>query len=120
MTKNSEFVQSFRLRTLRYSVRIISFCDKLPKILSAQVIAKQLLRSATSIGANFVEAQATNSRKEFLNYLSIALKSANETEYWLTLLLEAQIGYQTEEKLLTQETRELGNILGSILKKLRK
>lgn len=119
MSTNTKFVEVFTNRTIQFSINVIKFCDKLPRTTSAQVLVRQLIRSATSIGANFVEAQATHSRKEFINYLTISLKSSNETIYWLTLLRELKIVNILLISQLIKETRELGNILGSSVKKLR-
>jgi len=73
-------------RTYSYSIRIINFINKLPRDNSIQIITNQLLRSATSIGANVVEAQSCNSRKDFTIFFNHSLKSSNETKYWLGLL----------------------------------
>ena len=69
---------------------MIEFLDTLPKDTSSQVIAKQLLRSATSIGANIVEAEGASSKRDFTNFFSHSLKSANESLYWLGLLRDAK------------------------------
>ncbi len=119
MGNNSQFVIDYKKRSIEFSVGVITFCDSLPKTTSAQVIAKQLLRCATSVGANFVEAQAAPTQKDFLNFLSIALKSGNETVYWLVLLERASIGDINMIKKLQCEVEELSKILGSIISKLR-
>lgn len=75
-------------RTFCFSLEIIRYLKLLPQDYVNQTIGKQLLRSATSIGANVIEAQAGSSRKDFSNYYQIALKSANETKYWLELLID--------------------------------
>lgn len=73
-------------RTHSFSLRIISFVSKLPKDKLYWVISDQLMRSGTSIGANVREAKCSRSRAEFARYYEIALKSANETCYWLDLI----------------------------------
>jgi four helix bundle protein len=80
------------------------------------VLSKQLLRSGTSIGANVKEAMHGQSRKDFLSKMNIALKEANETEYWIELLIET--GYLTKEDSLKylNNCKELCRILGSIVK----
>ena len=87
--------------------------------LSIQVIARQLLRSGTSIGANVIEAQAASSKKEFTNFLNHALKSANETKFWLALLRDSGKGKRQVIERLLCETKELANILGSSILTLR-
>jgi len=106
-------------RAYKYSIKLIESLDALPKDESNQVITKQLLRSATSIGANIVEAQASSSKKDFTNFFTHALKSANESLYWLGLLRDAKKINCPELKYLLGETRELANILGSSILTLK-
>jgi len=68
-------------RIYAWVLDLVNFVDGLPKDSSARIIANQLLRSGTSVGANYVESQAGSSRKDFANFLSISLKSANESKY---------------------------------------
>lgn len=86
---------------------------------SVRVIANQLMRSATSIGANIVEGQGSASRKDFANFMSHAFKSANETSYWLILLLEEK-KIPESFRSLYKESEELSRILGSTVIKLRR
>ena len=101
-------------RAYAYALAVIKFIDTLDKRdLSVEVISKQLLRSATSIGANIIEAQAGSTRKDFANFFSYALKSANESKFWLGLLRDSgKVERESVEKLF-QETAEIANILGS-------
>lgn len=115
-----EFIDSLKKRMLAYSVLVTKFVDGLPRDLSSSILARQLLRSATSIGANFIEAQGAASTKDFTNFLSISLKSANETLYWLSIFRESKKGNQIFLETLQKETFELANILGSIVSSLRK
>jgi four helix bundle protein len=79
------------------------------------IINDQLLRAATSIGANIVEAQAGSSKRDFIKFYEIALKSANETKYWLCLLRDAaKIDGQQASQLL-KEADELSKIIGASL-----
>lgn len=75
-----------RIRTYRFSIKIIKFLETLPEKRVYWVISDQLLRSATSIGANIIEAKSASSRRDFIKFYEISLKSANETIYWLGLL----------------------------------
>jgi four helix bundle protein len=108
-------------RAYFYAIDVVKFIDNLnKKDFSTEVISKQLLRSATSIGANIIEAQAGTSRKDFANFFSIALKSANETKFWLGLLRDTKkVGRDKIEKII-KETQEIANILGSSVITLRK
>jgi len=111
--QNSKLKTELRHRAYRYSIDIIEFLDTLPKDVSTTVITKQLLRSATSIGANIVEAKGASSKKDFRNFFSYALKSANESLYWLGLLRDAKKMDNARLRYLLGETKELANILGS-------
>ncbi len=112
-SQSSEPKTELKHRAYRYSIRLIEFLDKLPKDMSSEVIARQLLRSGTSIGANLVEAKGASSKRDFTNYFTHALKSANESLYWLGLLRDAKDVRTPELEGLLQETKELANILGS-------
>ena len=79
----------------------------------------QLVRSATSIGANIVEGKAGSSRKDWRKYYNIALKSANETKYWLYLIRETIIVSAAEINKLITEVNELSKIIASILLKTK-
>lgn len=111
-----------KTRTYQFALKTISFIESLSKDTTTQTITKQLLRLATSIGANIIEAQASPSRKDFTNFFNHALKSANETRYWLELLKDT--GKVTDEavNILIQEVDGIANILGSsiLLKGKRK
>ena len=78
------------------------------------------MRSATSIGANIVEAKSSSSRKDFIKFYEIALKSANETKYWLGLLRDATEADKSKIGELLAKVNELSNILGSSLLTLKK
>jgi len=101
-------------RAYLYALDIIKFIDVLDKKdFSIQIIAKQLLRSATSIGANIIEAQAGSTKRDFTNFFSYALKSANESKFWLGLLRDSRKVNENETNKLFKETTEIANILGS-------
>ena len=98
---NSDFKQQLIRRSFTLARKIIVLVDKFPKKRSAWVIADQLLRSATSIGANIIEAQAASSKRDFVNFLNHALKSGNETKFWLALArdLDSQLSEEINELL---------------------
>lgn len=101
-------------RAYFYALEIIKFIDSLDKKdFSVQVLSRQLLRSATSIGANIIEAQAGSSKKDFINFFSYALKSANESKFWIGLLRDSGKAKKDNADNLLKETTELANILGS-------
>lgn len=117
---NDEYRNQLLVRTKQFSIDIIRFIDGLSRGgTSGRIISDQLVRSATSIGANIVEAQAASSRKDFANFISHALKSANETRYWLELLLETRKGAEDSIRHLLNEATELSRMLGSSMLALR-
>ena len=112
--KDEDFKKRIIGRAYRYSLNIIKFIDGLDKKdFTVQIIARQLLRSATSIGANIIQAQAASSKRDFLNFLHYALKSANESKFWLGLLRDSGKAEKNTVFPLLQETTELASILGS-------
>ncbi len=106
-------------RTYTFALEIIKFIDELPKDPSTQIIAHQLLRSATSIGANIIEAQASSSRKDFTNFFSYSLKSANESKFWLALLRDSGKASASRVNPLLDETTEIANIIASSILTLK-
>ena len=117
---NQDFKTLLIKRSKTFSLDIWKLLDSLPSnSFSFNIIAKQLLRSATSIGANIIEAQASSSKKDFINFLHYALKSANETKYWLELLSESGKVKNNDLEKIYKESCELGNILGSVILKLK-
>lgn len=106
---------NIRHRCFFFSKDIIVFVGecKYDKIYSS--LFDQLLRSATSIGANVVEGKAGSSRKDWKNYFSIALKSANETKYWLCLIRDTIDVPKQKIKELIKEADEISKIIASII-----
>lgn len=114
---NSKVKTDLKQRSYRFSLQVVEFVGDFPNKRIYWVIGDQLLRCATSIGANIIEAKSSGSKREFIRYYEIALKSANETKYWLGLLRDSRlkdINKQTLGRIL-QEAIELSNILGSSL-----
>lgn len=117
---NNDFKKELIRRSYRFSLEIMRFIDIFPKReFSLEIIAKQLLRSATSIGANIIEGQASPSKKDFTNFMHYALKSSNETKYWLGLIRDSGKIDKTNANILLKEAIELSNILGSCLLSLK-
>ena len=107
-------------RTFRFSVRVVKLCqalDERPGV--GRTLSRQLLRSGTSIGANVEEAQAGQSRADFLSKYSIAHKEARETHYWLRLIGECELVPMTRLAEICQECDELIAILTTIVKNTR-
>ena len=106
-----------RPRTFEFSVQVIELYKFLQFEKKEYVLGKQLLRSGTSIGANVEEATAAQSMKDFIAKMSIALKEARETNYWLRLL--KRTGFIKKDNLIN-ESSEIMNILGAIIRTSRK
>ena len=94
--------------------------DTLPNKRAAWIIADQLLRSAMSIGANLIEGSAASSRLEYKKFYEIALKSANETKYWLALLRDSGIAEKQKVEELLKEATEIANMLAAGVMKLKR
>jgi len=107
-------------RTFAFAERIVRLCLALEgESTVAATLVKQLLRSGTSIGANVEEAQASESKRDFVHKYSLALKESRETHYWLRLLIAAEVVPAARLKSLKQEANELVAILTTICKKNR-
>lgn len=116
MTDKQKLRQEFRIRLYRYVLRLLRFLVKLPNDLVTREIKGQATRSGTSMGANYFEAEAASSRKDFQNYFFIALKSANETKFWLSVLRDSGLvpkNLVPECDYLLKETKEIANIFAS-------
>jgi len=106
-------------RTIKFSENIIMLCKKIPNSTINMPIVSQLIRSATSIGANYSEANGASSQKDFRNKIFICKKEAIETKYWLRLLVKANESSEPlvgECKVLWQEAQELTLIFSKIAK----
>jgi four helix bundle protein len=106
-------------RVYFFALDIITFIDHLPKGQVTNVIGDQLLRSATSIGANVIEAKGASSRKDYANFFSHALKSANESKFWLSLIRDSGKADKAVAEKLLQESSELAKILATAILSLK-
>src|SRR5690606_14943267 len=111
-----EFVEQFKLRTKRLALEVIRFSQLLPKTEESTIMKRQLLRSATSIAANYRAACRARSAAEFYAKLSICVEEADETLFWLELLTESGVIQLSPAKLLLQETKEVLSILAKARK----
>jgi len=119
MSETNEFKKQLIRRAYLFGREVILLMERLPNKRACWIIGDQLLRSATSIGANIIEAQAASSKRDFINFLNHALKSANETKYWLALLKDAAPNQESKISELLKETDELARILGSTIATLK-
>jgi len=97
-----------RERTKRFALRVIRLAAALPRDRVGDVLGRQVLKSGTSIGANYREALRASSRKHFISIIEIALREADETLYWLELLTDSGI---VESSLLSDLTKECDELV---------
>jgi four helix bundle protein len=116
---NAKFKNEFKKRLYYWVLRLIKFLDKLPKTSVNDVMGKQLLRSGTSILANYIEANSASSRKDFINFFTHSLKSANESKVWLTLFRDLNKGNRDETEWLLNELIEIAKILATSILTLK-
>ena len=114
------YKDDIKVRAYRYALESIKMIDKLPRDMTCLIIGKQLLRSATSIGANVIEARSASSRRDFTNFLNHALKSANESRFWLELIRDSDKMKPEEIEGIIRETKEIANILASSIISLKR
>jgi len=107
------FKAEFNKRIYKYALDVVRFVGKLPKDAATQVLAKQLVRSGTSVSANIIEAQSASSKKDYVNFYIIALKSANESKLWISLIRDTNEICKEEANKLLDETVEIAKILGA-------
>ena len=116
MMSNKEFKEQFKKRLFAFSLRLVRYAKELPwQDPVLKVGRDQVIRSGTSMGANYFESIAGSSKRDFANFNSYSLKSANETVFWLSLLEEYLAESSAELSWLIKETEELARIFGSIV-----
>lgn len=103
-------------KSMTFAIRIVNFYKFLCLEQKEFVLSKQILRSGTSVGANIRESEQAQSRADFVNKLNIALKEANETEYWLELLFKTNYINPNQYESINSDCIELNKILISIIK----
>lgn len=107
-------------RTAKFGENIISLCKSLNQDAITKPIISQLIRSGTSIGANYMEANAASSKQDFRNKIFICKKEAQETKHWLRMMAKCVPERKTEIKKLWKECQELTLIFQKITSSLRK
>jgi len=112
--------EEFYKRLYSYALKIIMFVEKLPNDATCRVLGNQLLRSGTSITSNIIEAKSASSRKDYINFYTYSLKSANESKLWISLLKDAGKCDLAEVELLLNKTQEISRILGSSIVTMKK
>jgi len=110
---NVKFKNEFKKRLYVWVLDLVRFIDSLPKDSVCNVMGKQLLRSGTSVLANYVEANSASSKKDFINFFTHSLKSSNESKVWLSLLKDTGKGNIENIEKLLKELVEISNIIAS-------
>jgi len=115
----AKFKSEFKSRLYKLILRLIKFIDKLPKDMTSGIIGKQLVRSGTSVLANYIEGQSASSKKDFTNFFHYSLKSANESKVWVALLRDTQKANKKEADEMLKELDEVSKIFASSLLTLK-
>lgn len=109
----------FKKRLYTFTLKLVDIIEKLPNDNTSRRIGDQLLRSGTSVISNYIEGKAASSKKDFSNYINIALKSANESKLWVSLLKDTNKMKADDSQYLLQELKEISNIFGASLITMR-
>ena len=112
MTEKEIFITKLKARTKKFAVDIIKFCDTLKTCKASAVITYQLVKSATSVGANYRASCVARSKNEFFSKISIVVEEADESEYWLEVIGDADLSSdKVELKRLLIEANEISKIV---------
>jgi len=106
-------------RTARFGEDVIAFARKLPGNAINKEIVQQLVRAGMSVGANYCEADDSESGKDFVHKVALCRKESREVKHWLRMAAAAEPGLQNETRMLWQEAKELNLIFGSIFRNKR-
>ena len=109
----AKWKKEFIARLLKFSVSIFRLCDSLRENRTLWALSDQLVRCSSSVGANIVEAQSASSKNDYIKFFEIALKSSNETKYWLLLAKAYDMKYQQDVDVLLKESTEINNIIAA-------
>jgi four helix bundle protein len=114
-----KFKKEFKERLYRFVLKLIKLIEKLPKDRVCFILGDQLLRSGTSILSNYIEGQAASSKKDFIKYFEVSLKSINESKVWIALLKDTGKIKKDEARWFLDELKEFGNIFASSILTLK-
>ncbi len=121
MTNDEREERRFDLeeRTARFGEAVIAFAKRVPQNVVSLPLIGQLVRSGTSVGANYCEADDAVSKKEFLHKIGTCKKESRETKHWLRMIAAAEEGVKSEARILWQEAKELHLIFAAIIRRKR-
>ncbi len=112
MTEKEQFIEQLKKRTKKLAVDVIDLCSTLKNVKASDVVTYQLVKSSTSVGANYRAACRARSKKEFYSKICIVVEEADETEYWLEIIDDAGLTNKTEElNRLLAESNEITKIM---------
>lgn len=112
MTEKEQFIEKMKKRTKQFAVDVIRFCDSLKTCKASAVITYQLVKSATSTGANYRAACRARSKNEFFSKICIVVEEADESEYWLEVIKDVDLSSNSEElERLLIESNEIIKIM---------
>lgn len=111
--------EELKIRTKKFSLRIIDVVEKLPNSISGRTVANQIVRSGTSVGANYRAVCRARSDKEFISKMGVVIEEADETLFWLEIMQEKKWIDHSELNLIWKEGNELTAIFVSTIKKIK-
>lgn len=111
--------EELKTRTKKFSLRIIDVVEKLPNSISGRTVANQIVRSGTSVGANYRAVCRARSDREFISKMAIVIEEADETLFWLEIMQEKKWMDDSELNVLWKEGNELTTIFVSTIKKIK-
>ena len=117
--EKDRFKEEFKKRIKEFVLNLIQFVDSLPHDRIEKVIGDQLIRSGTSVGANYFEARSASSKNDFINFFTYSLKSCNESKFWIELLIDSLKCNNREGHTLLKEANEISNIFASSILTLK-
>lgn len=120
MKTKVELARELEERTKEFTIKVFKILDKMPKTSRGEIISKQLLRSASNIGANYREANRARSKADFRNKISICEAEASESFYWLEIIRDLDLLNQEDLLEIVKESNELLALFTSISYKLRR
>ncbi len=115
----SKFKKEFKKRLYNFVLSLIEFLDNLPKDNVSRRLGDQLLRSGTSVLGNYIEGQSASSKRDFINYFNISLKSANESKLWFALLRDSKRAEAKKVDWFLNELEEISKIFASSILTLK-
>lgn len=118
-TRESKKLYDLEKRTSKFGEEVILFCRKIPLDTITKPLIAQLVRSATSIGANYMEANAASSKKDFKNKIHICKKESQESKHWLHMISVACPASAESARIIWKECQELTLIFGKIVSSLK-